>query len=331
MVMCAMRFDLRAPAFGPASARDIYAACLDMSQWAESQGFDILVLSEHHGVDDQYLSAPLAMAGVIAGRTRTIPINIAALLVPLHDPIRLAEELAVLDLATGGRVSIVAGAGYRREEFEMAGVEYKARGKLLEEYIGVMQTAWKGEPFEWRGRTVQVTPVPMSRPHPMIMIGGSTEVAARRSARLGLPLFPAIGDPQLKAWYDDEAAKVGFEGGFVILPSGPSFVYVTEDPDRAWSELAPYLLHEVQTYDSWQTGDQRSAVHLGDATIDGLRAAEDQYWVVTPDECIERAGRLGSLGSLVFHPMIGGCPPELAWPSLELAAAEVLPKLRVPA
>src|SRR5262249_59159827 len=101
-------------------------------------------------------AARVMMAAAVAGRRRRIGINIAAILVPLHDPVRLAEELAVLDLASGGRVSFVAGVGYRHEEFEMAGVDRKQRGKLLEEYVDVMRKAWAGEPFEWRGRTVQV-------------------------------------------------------------------------------------------------------------------------------------------------------------------------------
>ena len=211
MAMIGLRYDLRAPTWGSASHAEIYEACLDQSRWGDERGIDFVVLSEHHGADDGYIPAPVTMAAAIAGHTRNIGINIAAILVPLHDPVRLAEELAVLDLASGGRVSFVAGVGYRYEEFEMAGVDRKQRGKLLEEYIDVMRKAWTGEPFEWRGRTVHVTPKPLTQPHPMMMIGGSTEVAARRAARLRLPMFPAVGDPKLAEIYNDECAKVEFE------------------------------------------------------------------------------------------------------------------------
>src|SRR5690242_9723475 len=233
MAMIGLRYDLRAPAFAGTTHADLYRACLDQCAWADERGVDFVALSEHHGVDDGYLPAPVTLAAAIAGRTRRIPISIAAILLPLHDPVRLAEELAVLDLASGGRVSFVAGLGYRYEEFEMAGVDRKQRGKLLEEYVGVMRQAWTGEPFEWRGRTVQVTPKPMTQPHPMMMIGGSTEIAARRAARLRLPMFPAVGDPKLAEVYAEECAKVGFEHGFISLPAGPGFVHVAEDPEAA--------------------------------------------------------------------------------------------------
>src|SRR6266542_4711348 len=234
MAMLGLRYDLRAPSWGSANHAELYASCLDQAAWGDEHGLDFVILSEHHGAEDGYVPAPVTMAAAIAGRTRRIGINIAAILVPLHDPVRLAEELAVLDLASGGRVSFVAGVGYRYEEFEMAGVDCKQRGKLLEEYMEVMLKAWTGEPFEWRGRTVQVTPKPKTQPHPLIFMGGSSEAAARRAARLKLPFFPALGDERLVEWYRDEAAKVGFDQPFCLLPHGPGFVHVTEDPDKAW-------------------------------------------------------------------------------------------------
>src|SRR2546422_911907 len=120
MTMIGLRYDLRAPSFGPVTHAELYAACLDQSAWADRLGLDFVVLSEHHGVEDGYLPAPVTLAAAIAGRTKTIRISIAAVLVPLHDPVRLAEQLAVLDLASGSRVSLIAGLGYRQEEFAMA-------------------------------------------------------------------------------------------------------------------------------------------------------------------------------------------------------------------
>src|SRR2546421_10473261 len=153
MTMLGLRYDLRVPPFAPTTHADLYGACLDQCAWADERGLDFVALSEHHGVEDGYLPAPLTLAAAIAGRTRRIPISIAAVLVPLHDPVRLAEELAVLALASGGRVSLVAGLGYRPEEFTMAGGERKARGRLPEEYVGGIRKAWTGGPFERGGRT----------------------------------------------------------------------------------------------------------------------------------------------------------------------------------
>ena len=327
MAMLALRYDLRAPSFGPATHADLYRACLEQSVWADELGLDVVVLSEHHGVDDGYLPAPLTLAAAIAGRTARLAVNIAAVLVPLHDPVRLAEQLAVLDLASGGRVSFVAGLGYRYEEFEMAGVDRGRRGQLLEEFVDVMRRAWTGEPFEWQGRTVRVTPRPLSEPHPPMLIGGSTEIAARRAARMRLGFFPAVGDPALADAYEDECRAVGFATGFCSLPARLGFVHVAEDPDAAWERIGPHALYDAQTYAAWQTPGQRSAVDVHATTVDDVRRS-GVYRVVTPTECIELAHELGDFGTLLLHPLMGGIPPDLAWESLELFAAKVLPALR---
>jgi alkanesulfonate monooxygenase SsuD/methylene tetrahydromethanopterin reductase-like flavin-dependent oxidoreductase (luciferase family) len=322
MAMIGIRFDLRVPPFATGGHAERYAACLDMCEWADRLGLDIAVLSEHHGVADGYLPAPFTLAAAIAGRTKRLRINIAAALVPLHDPIRLAEQIAVLDLLSAGRVSFVAGLGYRAEEFAMAGVDRTQRGKLLEECVDVLRKAWTGEPFEYRGRTVRVTPTPASQP--MVLVGGSTPIAARRAARLRCGFFPAIGDPKLAEMYNAECAKVGFHGGFVALPGGPSFVHISDDPERDWARIGPHALYDAQTYSSWQTPDQRSAVHIHAQTIDDVRRSA-VYKVLTPDECVALANEYGRI---ILHPLMGGITPELAWEGLTRFESQVLPRIR---
>ena len=99
MAITLLRFDMRAPAFSPASTAELYAAALEMGAWADERGFDSLTLSEHHGADDGFLPSPIAMLGCLVGRTRRIRLGVAALLLPLYDPVKLAEDLAVLDIA----------------------------------------------------------------------------------------------------------------------------------------------------------------------------------------------------------------------------------------
>lgn len=328
MAFLTMRQDFRAPEWGPASTAEIYATALEQFRWADSNGFDFAVLSEHHGVDDGWLPAPLTLAAIVIGATERIPVLVSAALAPLHDPVRMAEQIAVIDLASGGgRLWVVLGAGYRHEEFEMADVVMGRRGKLVEEYARVMLDAWTGEPFEWRGRTITVTPKPLTEPHPMLLIGGGSEPAARRAARLGLGMMPMNSDPQVAAWYEDEAAKTGFTDGFVMTPSGPTFVYVADDPERAWSEIGPYLLYEAQTYASFQTSGQTSTPMVAADTVADLRASP-QYLVGTPDEIVAKFESLDAASALTFHPLAGGLPPDLSWPSLELFAADVLGRIR---
>jgi len=329
-VTIALRYDFRSPAWAATSHEEMYPICLEQCAWADEHGLaDIVSLSEHHGIDDGYLPAPFTMAAAVAGATKRIPITIAAALLPLHDPVRLAEQIAVIDLLSSGRVSFVAGAGYKRGEFEMAGIPYKERASMLEEYLDVMRKAWTGEPFEWQGRTIQVTPRPKTKPHPLIMAGGSGPLAARRAARMRLPFFPGIGDPALKEAYEDECRKVGFKFGFCVLPKGPGFLHVSEDPEKAWAEISRYAWYDADTYRSWQAGT-RAEVLTEAADVDELRR-EGKYRVVTPDECVALAEELSPGGALVLHPLLCGMPADLGWESLHLFKDKVLPRIRLPA
>lgn len=320
--MSVLRFDMRRAPFAPVSEADQYRECVEMCRWADDHGFAMVNLSEHHGVD--FTSAPTALAGLVLGATRSVRVMVNALLVPLNDPIRLAEQVATLDLASGGRFSFVAGLGYKVEEFEMAGVDRRRRGALTEEYLQVLRQAWSGEPFEWRGRTVVVTPVPSSPVDALVWAGGSVRASAERAARLRLPFFTMSTDPTLGEIYREECEKVGYTTGFFLFPMGPSFTYVTDDPERAWDELAPYAIYDASTYHAWQAGQQdNNAVAVDATTVDDLKAS-GMWAVVTPDECVELARQHGVV---TLHPLMGGIPPELGWASLQLYVDKVQPHI----
>lgn len=326
MALAVIRFDMRRSEDSPGTDRDRYATALEMAAYADQEGFDLLVLSEHHGDEGAYLPSPLVFGAAIAARTERIMITVSALLVPLHDPIRLAEDLAVLDLISGGRVSFVAGIGYRPGEYHLLQKDWNRRGSILEEDLEVMLQAWSGEPFEYLGETVQVLPRPVQRPHPTVYIGGSSEISARRAARLGLGLFPAVGDDHLEEVYREECERLGREPGQVVLPSGPAAVLVSEDPDRTWAEVGDLLLDDATAYAAHLRSDMRSHAASGARTVDELRA-EGVYRVLTPEECVELARGLGPFGGLVFHPLCGGTPAEIGWESLHLVKEKVLPHL----
>lgn len=322
-----IRFDLRAPGLDPTQAQQLYAASLEMSEWADRAGFDMLVLSEHHAAPDGYLPSPLVMGAAVAARTNRIPIWVSALLVPLHDPVRLAEDIAVLDLISNGRIAVVAGLGYRPVEYALLQREWKGRGKRLDACLETMVKAWTGEPFELDGETVQVTPRPVQQPHPMVMIGGSGPAAAKRAARFGFGFFPPVGDQELVQLYLDECERLGHEPGWVGQPKGPGTLFVSEDPDRLWGRIGQHLLHDAVTYHSWQTDDIRSHVKSVATTVDELRA-EGVYQILTPDECVALADELGPEGAFTHHPLCGATSPDDGWESLELFADQVLPRIR---
>src|SRR5579859_5880076 len=122
MVAIGMRFDLRVAPFAETTFAAQYGACLDMAAWADGIGVHSISVSEHHGDPAGFTPAPITLAAAILDRTRRVPVSVSAALVPLHDPVRLAEQLATVDCLAPGRLSVIAGAGYRVAEFEMAGV-----------------------------------------------------------------------------------------------------------------------------------------------------------------------------------------------------------------
>lgn len=323
-VLLSLRYDLRAPSFG-APADALYRAALEQCAWAEDHGFLLATLSEHHGSDDGYCPSPLVMAAAIAGRTRSLRILVAALILPLYDPIRLAEDLAVLDLASGGRVDLILGAGYRPEEMAMFGKEMDERAALVEEGIAVLRAAWTGEEFDYRGRRVRITPRPARERGPGLLMGGSTPAGARRAARLGDGFVPV--DASLWPVYEEACRELGKEAGSPPAMSAPRFVHVADDPDEAWARIAPHALHETNAYGAWLTGAGALGPYAAAADADALRARGD-YLVLTPDECVATAREHGAL---LLHPLMGGLDPDLAWESLELVASKVIPRLSSPA
>jgi alkanesulfonate monooxygenase SsuD/methylene tetrahydromethanopterin reductase-like flavin-dependent oxidoreductase (luciferase family) len=197
----------------------------------------------------------------------------------------------------------------------------------MDEALDAMLKAWSGEPFSYRGTTVRVTPRPLSQPHPPLMIGGTAKVSARRAARFGLPFFPAEHLPELEAYYYEQCQVYGTRGMCLMPGASTRMLFVAEDPDKAWAELGPHLLHEAATYHSWQTPDVRSAAHSGATTVDELRA-EGKYVILTPAEAIEQTRAAGDLASVNLHPLCGGIPVDLAWEHLKLFVEKVLPDLQ---
>jgi alkanesulfonate monooxygenase SsuD/methylene tetrahydromethanopterin reductase-like flavin-dependent oxidoreductase (luciferase family) len=319
-VSLSVAYDMRAPEFGsPAVA--LYRAALEQCEWADKVGFSSVVLMEHHASDDGYLPSPIVLGSAVAARTEQIPIRLSLVLLPLYHPLRVAEDLAVLDLVSQGRLRLTVGLGYREEEYSQLGVNIKRRPSLMEEAVETLKRAWTGEPFEFRGQVVRVLPRPAQRPRPQIFMGGASPASAKRAARIAdgyEPLAPrlyelyldelrALGQPAP----DERAARVG----------AASYVYVADDPERTWARIAPHAMHDANEYARW-IGNRRGPFEpVADA---GELRARGTYRVVTPDECIALAE---ATGTLTFKPLVGGLDPDVAWEGLQLFGDKVLPRL----
>lgn len=216
--MFILRFDFRLGPQSSTTMADLYAASLEMCEWGEQHGAMMGLFSEHHSSDDGYLPSPLVMAGAAAARTSTLPINVGALLALMYDPVKLAEDMVVLDHLSRGRVSYTIGLGYRDAEFAMFGVDPRRRGALMDERLDVLARALRGERFEWEGRTIEVTPAPYSPDGPTLTYGGGTPAAARRAGRLGMLFLPQHADPALAEAYDAAAIEAGNPPGMCMAP-----------------------------------------------------------------------------------------------------------------
>lgn len=322
--MYMMRFDMRNP--GGEGGHERYQAALDMAAWGESHGALTAVLCEHHTSDDGYLPSPMTVAAAMAARTTGLPINISVLILPLYDPVRLAEDMCVLDILSGGRVSYTAAIGYRPEEYEMYGVDFRRRGRIAEEKLGVLLRAKTGEPFEYEGRHIHVTPAPVTPGGPSVSWGGGSEAAARRAGRHGLGFLAQGGGPELTVAYEEEARAHGHEPGLCYVPARDSAttVFVAEDLDEAWEELGPHLMHDVRSYRAWNEGDVSTASLSDATTVEELRAENRSYRILTVDEAVEMVRGGNVLG---LHPLVGGVPPETAWKYLQVVGEKVMPAL----
>ncbi len=322
--MFTMRFDMRAPSSG-APTRELYAAALEMAEWGERNGCLQMQVSEHHGSSDGYLPAPIVLASALASRTRTIGIQVAALLVPLHDPIELAEQMAVLDIVSSGRVSYVCAIGYRPSEYAMFGRDMKTRGRRMDTCIEAMRTAWRGEPFEFEGRSVCVTPIPLTPGGPSLLMGGGNPRVVERAARFGMGMIAQGGEPGLEQLYRSACERHGTQPGLFINPPAdmPTSAFVADDVDQAWSQLGPYLLHDARMYGEWM-GDASAASGSAASSVHELREENGNYRVFSPAEAIDYAK---SGGILLLQPLCGGLPPEIAWRHLEIVQQKVLPAL----
>ncbi len=311
---------MRSISTDPDARATTYGTLLDMASWAETRGCLATVLSEHHASDDGYLPSPVPLAAAIAARTSTMAINVAALLLALYEPVKLAEDLAVVDLISRGRVSYVVGIGYRDEEFDMFGVNRRGRGKVVEERIGLLRRLWSGEAVDFDGRKVRVTPLPFTPGGPMLAYGGGTEVAAKRAGRLGMFFIAETHRPDLETAYHAEAERAGVAPIGCMFPTAgiPLTVFVADDPDRAWSEIGDYLLLDAASYGRWNAHREGTASVSFATTVEELRAERGEYQIITPEAA---AAYVARGVPLALQPLVGGIPPEIAWRYLEAAVA----------
>lgn len=322
-----LRYDLRSPpAFGRSSA-ELARAAIEQVEWADKRGFHRVELTEHHGTPDNVNPSPLIMAAAMASRTSTIRFQPSAIILPLHDPIRIAEDCIMVDIVSNGRLDVTLGLGYMPAEFQMFGISLKDRARIMDNKLDALGRALKGESFEYEGRKIRVTPSPVQDGGPALFIGGGVLATAHRAARFGDGYYPMTCRDDYVAEYRRACAEMGKTPGRVINGNGATVIHIAEDPDKAWAELARYALYETNAYAANAASAGQALHQQNTESAEALRASGN-YLVLTPDEGLSYCREQRDLGRHVaINPLICGIDPEFSWKSLELIASKIIPEL----
>lgn len=319
------------PPDDPRSDSDLYAQVVERCVAAEAAGFDSVWVSEHHFLDDGYMPSLLVMAAAIAQATQRVEIGTGVLLAPLHDPLRIAEDAATVDLLSRGRLILGLGAGWRPEEFDIFGVDQRERPSRMRETVAVLRGAWGPGTFEHKGRAVNVTPKPA---HPIpIWLGGFAPGAIRRAGRIADGfLGSSSGTAGIEAFA--EAKRIALEARrdsspFTFALHVPVFAGKDGDP---WETVKPYYHYLRWKYPDM--GAARGSVTPGrPPPLDADAEAKLRSSIIcgSPDDVVaEIAAFRDALGDdihFICRSDFPGMPRDLQLATIDLLGTKVLPAL----
>ncbi len=328
------QLDFRNPPGSTISFRELYHDCLSQVQIAESLGFDSIWLTEHHFTDDGYLPAMIPAAAAIAARTTRVTIGTFVLLAPFFHPLKLAEDVAVVDVISGGRFRLGIGQGYRAEEFEGFGVPRVERlGRTLET-LEILKRAWSGERFSFEGKyfrfhDVRVLPRPVSQPYPELLWGAGAPKAIRRAANLDLS-FACVGGRREVGIYIEALRAAGKDPArFSIVNS--RVVYVADSEEQAWRDTHDALMYQAELYGKWLSaaaGTTDPSKILIRPDPERLRKTSVLGTAAEVRAKLETIVDTTPMTELITVMQLPGLAPANARRSLERFGAEVLPYMK---
>ena len=327
-------YDFRNPPAWRRPYARIYSEIFEQIVWGEQHGFDDVWLSEHHFHEDGYAPSLLPIAAAIAARTTTIRIGTAVMLLPFHNPVRVAEDAATVDVISGGRFQLGVGVGYKVEEFESFAISKTERGRRTNEGLEIIRRLWEGETLTFQGKYYEVhqaklAPEPVQQPRPPLWVGGFTPPAVQRAAKYG-DGFLGIGP--IKELYDHYIAALqalGKPTTNLRLAGGYFWLIPATDPDKSWHEAAPHALYQLNGYavEMEKAGMPllphiRDVAHLREL---GLLNVVDVETCIAMIRAYATEVPLTHYYSFTLPP---GLPASWAQPHLELFASKVIPAFR---
>ena len=234
------------------SPTDAYGAVLDVAAWSETAGFGGAWVPEHHLAECGYQPSAMVALGAIAARTRSIRLGSAIGIGPLHHPLKFAEDCAVLDILSGGRVEMALGIGYRRREYDAFGLDFTKRGKRFHEFLGIVRALWAGETVDHEGEHFTLRGAICAPPPPRggipLYIGGASEKALERAAIFGDGF---CGDEAVCDLFLAKVREQGRDISTARIRLQGIFFTVARDPEKAMHDLAPYYQWVYNSYATW--------------------------------------------------------------------------------
>ncbi len=328
-------YDFRNPAQWRQPADRLYAETLDQIAWAENHGFDDVWLSEHHFIEDGYLPSILPIAAAIGARTKRIRIASGVLLMPFHNPVRIAEDIAVVDIISGGRLELGVGVGFKHEEFAGFGVSFKERGartnqslEIIRRLLGGETVTFKSEFFDFNN--IQLTPAPIQKPHPPIWLGGFTPPALRRAARYGDGFTVPGATREVFDQYVAELKKLNRPTDNIRFASAVWCLLVSNDPEKTFAEAADHIIYQANNYSTWLSAAGLSPLSEQLKDREDLRKS-GLLQVLTPDAAVKMIRDFAEnvpITHFYSWTLPPGLPPRWAEPHLELFASKVIPAFR---
>lgn len=322
-------YDFRNPPQWHRPWPDHYAATLDFIAWSESVGFAGAWVPEHHMAEDGYIPSPMTVLGAIASRTQMIRLGTGIALAPLHHPVRFAEEAALLDILSNGRLDVQLAIGYRRRETAMYGRDFSKRGRIFDEFLAIVTRLWAGETVSFAGehftvRDAKISPLPLGRIP--LYIGGFADKALERVARYADGYF---GSPELSDLYREKLRATGRDPASARVRIPCLFTAVAHDTAEALDELAPYFHHVNNSYAEWNHEDRafgKEGPPLSPMSLEEFKSGKTLE-ILTPGEAIDKFRTLLDRFPLehVMMALPAGMQPERFRKYAGIFAEEVIP------
>jgi probable F420-dependent oxidoreductase len=320
-----------------ADIRRAFEDHVEQTRVLRETGYDAVWVGQHYRTYPEQFFQTTPLLARLAAEAGDMTIGTNLLLLPLHNPVDVAEQYATMDVIAGGRFVLGVGLGYRPEEYEVFGVERRTRTRRFEEAIELLKRLWTEDHVSFEGRFYRVTdvsirPRPLQRPRPPIWIGAAADPAVQRAARLGdawistsVTTFSAIRDQM--ALYRRARADAGLAPAADYAHSIEC--YVAEDRQRAFDESAPYIAAKYRSYYQWGMG--KNVPGESGETLSIAALVRDRFVIGTPDdairECLRRRDELGAT-HLIARFNFPGMSSSSVLQAIRLFGREVIPAIR---